>query len=284
MKNEIILYQPNALTKVEVKVGEETVWLNRQQIAYLFDRDVKTVGKHINNALKEELEGLASVAKFATVQTEGDRTVQRQIEYYNLDVIISVGYRVKSKRGVQFRAWANKLLKEHLLKGYTLNTRIDRVENKVDMLSDKMNEIDLQLNTSLPPKQGVFFDGQIFDAYKLVSDIIRSAQKNIVLVDNYIDDSVLTLLSKKNKKVNCDIFTKNISKKLKLDAEKFNKQYAKLKIHNFDKAHDRFLIIDNADVYHIGASLKDLGKKWFAFTKMDKNSVTELLTSIMEML
>lgn len=273
MKNEIIIYQPDDLTKVEVKIDNETVWLNRQQIAELFDRDIKTIGKHINNSLKEELEGLATVAKFATVQKEGNRSVQRQIEHYSLDVIISVGYRVKSKRGIQFRVWANKILKDYLLKGYSLNIRMNRIEENFQEINDKVNQIDLQINSTLPPIQGIFFDGQIFDAYTLIADIVRKAQKQILLIDNYIDDSVLTQFSKKNKAVNCAIFTKNISKQLKQDAEKFSQQYGKLTLHKFDKAHDRFLIIDNKEVYHIEASLKDLGKKWFAFTKMDKSSV-----------
>ena len=174
-------------------------------------------------------------------------------------------------------------MREHLLKGYTVNKRIDRVEDKVDVLSDKINKIDLQLNTNLPPNQGVFLDGQIFDAYKLVSDIVRSAKKSIVLIDNYVDDAVLNLFSKKDKTVNCVIFTKTISKQLKQDTDKFNKQYPILKLKQFGKTHDRFLIIDQNEVYHIGASLKDLGKKWFAFTKMDKDSVT-IINSISEML
>ncbi len=284
MKNEIIIYQPDNLTRVEVKIEDESVWLNRNQIAELFDRDVKTIGKHINNIFSEgELQKELVVAKFATTTKHGaikGKTQTLNVEYYNLDVIISVGYRiisvgyrVKSKQGTQFRIWATKVLKEHLLRGYTVNKRIDRVENKVDSLSDK-----------IPPNQGIFFDGQIFDAYNLMANLVRQAKKQIVLIDNYVDDSVLTLFAKKNKNVKCNIFTQNISKQLKQDAEKFNQQYGKLMLHQFNKAHDRFLILDNSEVYHIGASLKDLGKKWFAFTKLDKTSVSQLLNVISEML
>ena len=277
MKNEIILYQPNELTKVEVKIEDDTVWLSLNQMAQLFGRDKSVISRHLKNIYKDgELVSEATVAKNATVQIEAGRQVTRDIDYYNLDAILSVGYRVNSKQGTQFRIWATNVLKEYLLKGYTVNKRINRVEDKVDVLSDKINKIDLQLNTNLPPNQGVFFDGQIFDAYKLVSDIIRSAGKSIVLIDNYVDDTVLNLLSKKDKKVNCIIFTKTISKQLKQDADKFNKQYPTLKLKQFSKAHDRFLIIDQNEVYHIGASLKDLGKKWFAFTKMDISSVKVL--------
>ncbi|MCZ2223443.1 MAG: virulence RhuM family protein [Chitinophagales bacterium] len=171
MKNEIILYRPDEQTEhIEVRVDEETVWLNRQQIALLFGRDVKTVGKHINNVFSEgELVRKATVAKFATLQNEGARKVERQVEYYNLDVIISVGYRVKSKQGTQFRIWANKILKDYLLKGYAINKRMNRIEDNVASLKNKVNEIDLQIKTSLPPNEGIFFDGQIFDAWKFVA-------------------------------------------------------------------------------------------------------------------
>ena len=216
----------------------------------------------------------STVAKNATVQIEAGREVKREIEFYNLDAILSVGYRVNSKQGTQFRIWANKILKDYLLKGYAINNRMNRIEDNMEALKNKVNAIDLQINTHLIPTQGVFFDGQVFDAYTFVSDLVRSAKESIVLVDNYVDDSVLTLFSKKNSNVQCNILTKNISKQLQLDADKSNAQYPTLHIKSFDKAHDRFLIIDNSDVYHLGASLKDLGKKWFAFSKMDKDSVT----------
>jgi len=284
MKNEIVIYQAKELAQhIEVRIEDETVWLNRQQMAQLFGRDVKTIGKHINNALKEELQGLPTVAKFATVQNEGGRLVERQIEYYNLDVIISVGYRVKSNEGIQFRIWATKILKNYLLKGYALNQRMNRIEDNVQKLAEKVEGIDLQIQVNLPPNQGVFFNGQVFDAYVFVSDLVRSAKKSIILIDNYIDDTVLTHFTKRKKGVKSTIFTKNISKQLKLDIEKYNEQYEPLEIKIFKNAHDRFLIIDNKEVYHFGASLKDLGKKWFAFSKMDKSSVT-ILNSISEML
>lgn len=271
MKNEIIIYQPDDLTKVEVKIEDENVWLTQSQIVILFDSSKANISEHIKHIFQSgELKENSVVRNFRTTASDGKKY---NIMHYSLDVIISVGYRVNSKQGTQFRIWATKILKEHLLKGYTVNKRINRVEDKVDVLSGKIDEINLQLNTNLPPKQGVFFDGQIFDAYTLMADIVRSAKKQIVLIDNYVDDSVLTLFAKKNKNVSCTILTKNISKQLKQDVEKFKQQYGKLKLHKFDKAHDRFLIIDNKDVYHVGASLKDLGKKWFAFTKLDKNSV-----------
>ncbi len=285
MKNEIILYQSEDLTfRIEVKVEEETVWLNRKQISSLFNRDVKTIGKHINNVFTEgELEKNSTVANFATVQNEGGRKVERQVEFYNLDVIISVGYRVKSKQGTQFRIWANRVLKDYLLKGYSLNQRMNRIEDNVFSIMKKVEDIDLQISANLPQTQGVFFDGQVFDAYTLIANIVRTAKSSIVLIDNYIDDTVLTHLCKKGTKVNITLLTKTISKQLKLDIQKANTQYPVIQAKVFTKAHDRFLIIDEKEVYHLGASLKDLGKKWFAFSKMDKDSVT-ILNSISDLI
>jgi len=285
MKNEIVLYQSDDLTsRIEVRIEADTVWLNRQQIATLFGRDVKTIGKHINNVFSEgELDENTTVANFATVQNEGGRMVERQVEHYNLDVIISVGYRVKSKQGTQFRIWANKVLKDYLLKGYALNQRMNRIENTVETLADKVKEIDLQIKSNLIPTQGLFFDGQVFDAYELASKIIRSATKSIVLIDNYIDETTLVHLSKKGKSIKVLLLTKNTGKQLSLDVEKANTQYGNFVLKNFVISHDRFLIIDGVEVYHLGASLKDLGKKWFAFSKLDKNSVEGILSSISQL-
>ena len=219
---------------------------------------------------------MSTVAKNATVQNEGGKEVLRQIEFYNLDVIISVGYRVKSKRGTQFRIWANSILKEYLMKGYVLNSRIDRIEKKIFEHDQKF---DLLIKTSLPPNEGIFYDGQIFDAWKFAADLVKSAHKSIVLIDNYIDDSVLHLLAKRNKGVEVKIFTSKISPELKKDIEKFNAQYEPVEVRIFSKSHDRFLIIDNETVYHIGASLKDLAKKWFAFSKIELDA-TEMINKL----
>ncbi len=274
MKNEIIIYQPDELTKVEVKIEDETVWLTLNQIAQLFGRDKSVISRHLRNIYKVgELVMEATVAKNATVQIEAGRQVKREIDYYNLDVILSVGYRVNSKQGTQFRIWANKVLKEYLLKGYSLNTRMNRIEDNVQALTKKVNEIDVQIHTALPPKQGIFYDGQVFDAYVFVADLIKTAKKSIILIDNYVDETILQLLTKRNKNVAGKIYTKTISKTLKQDLEKHNAQHPKIEMEKFDKAHDRFLIIDETTVYHIGASLKDLGKKWFAFSKMEMDAM-----------
>lgn len=275
-ENEIILYQPDSTLSLDVRVENETVWLNRNQIALLFDRDVKTIGKHINNALKEELDGISTIANFATVQIEGNRRVTRNIEYYNLDVILSVGYRVKSKRGIQFRQWANKVLKEYLLKGYSINQRFLYMENRIDhrlsehdqQIRELSGKVDFFLKTSLPPREGILSDGQIFDAYVFVCDLIKRARKRIILIDNYVDETVLTLLNKRNKDVLATIYTKRIDSNLRLDIERHNDQYAPINVRTAPNIHDRFLIIDNT-LYHIGASIKDLGKKLFAFSRME---------------
>lgn len=276
-KGEIILYQPDEEVKLEVRLEEETVWLNRQQLAELFARDVKTIGKHVNNALKEELAGMATVANFATVQKEGDRMVTRQVEYYNLDMILSVGYRVKSSRGIEFRRWANKVLKEYLLKGYSVNQRLIGMEQRIDCklqeheqcLNQIDNKIDFFVRTSLPPVEGIFYQGQIFDAYKFATDLIRSARKSLVLIDNYVDESVLLMLSKRNSGVTATIYTHTVGTQLRLDLDRHNDQYPPIDIHTYRGCHDRFLIVDGKDIYHIGASLKDLGKRMFAFSKLE---------------
>lgn len=272
-QGEIILYQPDELVKLEVRLEDETVWLNRQQLAELFGRDIKTIGKHINNALNEELSDIPTVAKFATVGIEGGRTVTRQVEYYNLDMILSVGYRVKSKRGVEFRKWSNRVLKDYLLKGYAINQRIEQLERTVATHGEK---IDFFVRTSLPPVEGIFFNGQIFDAYTFATNLIKSATRSIVLIDNYIDEDVLLMLSKRSAGVTATIYTKQITPQLQLDLNRHNNQYPRIIIRTYRQAHDRFIIIDNNDVYHIGASLKDLGKKLFAFSKMDIPATTIL--------
>jgi hypothetical protein len=272
MKNEIILYRPNETAEhIEVRIENETVWLNQIQMAMLFGQTKQNISLHINNCFKEgELEKFSTVKESLTVQVEGQRKVTRKVEFYNLDVIISVGYRVKSKQGTQFRIWATTILREYLLKGYAMNQRVDRIENNLENLSKEVSKISLQLKTNELPTQGVFFDGQIFDAYELMSKIIRSANKEIILIDNYIDESVLMHLSKRSQNVKAIIYTKKITKILELDLDKHNSQYQPIFVRELSESHDRFLIIDRNELYHIGASLKDLGKKWFAFSKLNE--------------
>jgi len=273
-QGEIILYQPDETIKLEVRLENETVWLSINEMSQLFDRDISVIGKHIRNIFKEgELVKESVWAKFA--YTASDSKVY-QIDYYNLDVIISVGYRVKSKRGTQFRQWASKVLKEYLLNGYSINRRLLDLEHTVAEHSQK---IDFFIRTSLPPIEGIFYKGELFDAYKFVTDLIRSAKKSLLLIDNYVDESVLLMLSKRNKGVEATIYTQKMNAQLQLDLDKHNSQYSPIQIHVYKECHDRFLIIDDMEVYHIGASLKDLGKKMFAFSKLDipTSAITNLL-------
>ena len=285
MKDEIVLYQPNEQFQLEVQLKDDTVWLNLQQIALLFDRDRTVIARHIRNVYAEnELDENITCAKFAHMGTEGDQTYETK--YYNLDVIISVGYRVKSQRGVQFRQWATKIIKDYMLRGYAVNQRLLAVEEQVDKslkaherrLEAVEEKIDFFVRTSLPPVEGIFYDGQIFDAYNFVNDRIREAKTRIILIDNYVDDSVLKMLDKRAKGVSAKVYTKYFTPQLSLDFDKHNAQYEPIEVEQFDRSHDRFLCIDET-VYHIGASLKDLGKKWFAFSRMEQTT-TELLAKM----
>ena len=276
-RGEIIMYQPDSEVKLEVRLEDETVWLTQAQMAMLFQTTPQNVTIHIRSIYKEEeLDKTSTCKDSLQVRLEGSRQVQRIQKFYNLDVIISVGYRVKSKRGTQFRIWANKVLKEYLLKGYSVNQRLTQLEKRV---SDTEEKIDFFVRTSLPPVEGVFYNGQIFDAYKFASDLIKSAWKSILLIDNYVDESVLLMLGKRAPGVTAEIYTQSISRRLRQDLEKYNSQYEPIEIRVYKNSHDRFLIIDGADVYHIGASLKDLGKKMFAFSKLaiPASSITGLL-------
>ena len=278
-QGEIVIYKTSDQNnfQLEVRVENETVWMTQAQMADLFQTTRNNVTLHISNVFKENELQEISVCKDSLLTASDGKKYKTKL--YNLDVIISVGYRVKSRRGTQFRIWANKVLKEYLLKGHVINQRFDKIEGDVWHLRNKVEEIDFQIKTNLPPNEGIFYNGQIFDAYTFVSELIKSAEASIVLIDNYIDETVLTLLSKRNPDVNATIYTANISRQFKLDVKQYNAQYPKIEVKQFKKSHDRFLIIDNETVYHIGASLKDLGKKWFAFSKINLDA-EEMLNKI----
>jgi acylphosphatase len=282
-KGEIVMYQPDETIRLEVRVEDETVWLNRQQMATLFGRDVKTIGKHVNNALHEELANVPTVANFAIVQNEGSRMVTRNIEFYSIDMILSVGYRVKSEQGIKFRRWANEILKKYLLRGYVVNARIMALEQHVaeqdTQIKDLKNRVDFFVRSSLPPVEGVFYDGQIFDAYAHIISLIKQAKTSIVLIDNYIDVDTLTMLSNRAANVSATIYTRHLSQQQQLDIQRHNQQYPPVNICTTQRNHDRFLIIDDV-VYLFGASLKDAGKKLFAYIKMQETSALELLSNI----
>ena len=284
--NQIVVYQTaDNQTQIDVHMENETVWLTQAQMAELFQKDRTVISRHIRNVFNEgELEEQSTCAKFAHMGNDGLQ--QYETVMYNLDVIISVGYRVKSQRGTAFRIWATKVLKEYMLRGYAVNQRLLTMEEQMDKrigrientLAAHQEKIDFFVRTSLPPHQGIFYDGQIFDAYTFINDRIREATTRIILIDNYIDDSVLTILSKRADKVAATIYTKKPTAQLQLDIQKHNAQYPPIDIITFDHSHDRFLCIDET-VYHLGASIKDLGKKWFAFNRMEMPT-TELLQKI----
>ncbi len=287
-ENEIIIYQPDETLKLDVQVEGDTVWLTQAQMVELFDSSKANISEHLKHIFdSRELSKDATVRKFRTVRQEGNRSVTRNIEFFNLDVIISVGYRVNTVRGIQFRQWANKVLKEYLLRGYAVNQRLMQLEDRIDRRFSEYDrhllqldeKVDFFVRSSLQPTEGIFFDGQIFDAYAFVADLIRKAKRRIVVIDSYIDDSVLVQLSKRNPGVTVDIYDGRISDQLRQDVERHNRQYPGVTLHAYNKAHDRFLIIDE-EVYHIGHSLKDLGKKLFAFSKMDVMTGSELLSKL----
>lgn len=272
--NEIILYQPDSTLSLDVRVENETVWLTQAQMTELFQTTRNNITLHIRNIFKEgELEESSVCKESLLTAADGKRY---KTKFYSLDVIISVGYRVKSIRGTQFRIWANKILKDYLLRGYSVNQRLLYIESRIDRrflehdkrLDDLTDKVDFFIRTSLPPKEGVFFNGQIFDAHEFICRLIKSANKRIILIDNYVDESVLVQLDNRDADVSALIYTGEISRTFRQSVNRHNRQYAPIDIRTADRIHDRFLIIDDT-LYHIGASIKDLGKKLFAFSKLE---------------
>lgn len=281
IKDEVVVYQPDDKVRIEVRLNDDMIWISQPQMVQLFQSSKANISEHIKNIFQQnELDENSTVRKIRTLQKEGNREVYRNISYYNLDVIISVGFRVNTKVGIHFRQWANNILKNNLLKGYSINQRIDYIENK---LEQKLNDHDVQLGKineqinyfvqkSIPPIQGVFYDGEIFDAYNFVTQLIKNANKSIVVIDNYVDESVLTMLDKRKNGVTAIIYTDKINKQLQLDIKLHNSQYPTIDVFTIKNCHDRFIIIDDEEVFLFGASLKDLGKKLFAFSKLYMSS------------
>ena len=281
-KGEIIVYQPQSTLRLEVRMQDETVWLTQAQIAELFGTKRPAITKHLNNIYSSgELVENTTCSILEHMGNDGKQSYLTK--YYNLDAILSVGYRVNSRNATLFRQWATQVLRNYLLKGFSINQRMDLMEHTLieqgQMLAEHDKKIEFFIKTSLPPIEGVFYDGQLFDAYKFVADLIRTAKKSLILIDNYIDDTVLTLFTKRIPGVSVTIYTAQISKQLSLDLQRHNSQYEPIDIRPFNQSHDRFLIIDEKELYHIGASLKDLGKKWFAFSKMQMD-IQELLSRL----
>lgn len=261
-ENEIILYQPDKNVKLEVRLKGETVWLTQAQIGELFGTGRQAITKHLKNIFNSEELQEDAVCSILELTAADGKTYKTKT--YNLDAILSVGYRVNSKNATLFRQWANKVLKDYLLRGYAINRRLEKLEKTV---ADHTEKIDFFVRTSLPPVEGIFYDGQIFDAYTFATDLIKSAKESIVLIDNYVDENTLLMLSKRKENVKATIYTGKADKRLLLDLKRHNEEYPSIELAEYKQAHDRFLLIDK-EVYHIGASLKDLGKKWFAFARL----------------
>ncbi|MDQ1264749.1 MAG: DNA-binding protein [Campylobacterota bacterium] len=266
--NELIKYN-NGEIELAVPFENDTIWLSQSQISELFETSTDNVSLHLKNIYNEkELYENSTTEDFSVVRQEGNRKVKRTIKHYNLDAVISVGYRVSSYKATKFRQWATSVLKEYISNGYAINThkiteqRLLNLENDMKFIKSKIT------NNTLEIKQGIFYNGEIFDAYLFATNLIKKAKENIILVDNYIDETTLALFSN-NKNIKIEIYTQNISKPLLLAVEKYNKQYSNIELKNLTKFHDRFLLIDNNELYHIGASLKDLGNKTFAFSKLN---------------
>ncbi len=273
--SNIVVYS-NGELELRVSIDDETIWLTQKQLGELFDVESHNITYHIQNIYKQkELDKNATTQKIRVVQKEGKREVERDVDHYNLDMIISIGYRINSITATKFRQWATTILKGYIQNGYAINShklteqRLSLLENDVATLKSHIK------NNTIELKQGIFFNGQMFDAYVFLSDLIKNAKKSIILIDNYIDESTLTLFSK-NQNIKITIYTQNLSKQLQLDIQKYNTQYDNLEVKITNNFHDRFMILDEKDVYHIGASLKDLGKKVFAFSKIDIKSDTIL--------
>ena len=277
--SNLVVYNDGEL-ELKVSVDSETIWLTQKQIAEVFGVNIPAISKHIKNIYKDnELNEFSTVSILEIVQKEGNRNIVRNIEHYNLDIVLSVGYRTNSVKAIKFRQWATSVLKNYIQNGYVINgekitnDRFVSLENDVNILKSQIKKINSKIKeNSLEFNQNIFFDGQIYDSYSFVNDLIKLAKSEIVLIDNYIDDTVFTLFSK-YPNINFTIYTSTISKQLKLDFEKYSKQYKNISLKTFKSSHDRFLIIDKKEIYHLGASLKDLGKKWFAFSKMSLNSL-----------
>ncbi|WP_418187357.1 RhuM family protein [Aliarcobacter lanthieri] len=283
--SNLVVYNDGEL-ELKVSVNSETIWLTQKQLAELFCIESHTITYHIQNIYKQkELQRNSTTRKIRVVQKEGNREVEREVDHYNLDMIISVGYRVNSIKATKFRQWATSILKNYIQNGYVINAekitneRFIGLENDVNSLKSQMSEIKSKIkDNKLETNQGIFYNGQIFDSYSFINDLLKLENKEVILIDNYIDDTVFTLFSK-YQNINFTIYTNSISKQLTLDFEKYSKQYKNITLKTFKNSHDRFIILDKKEIYHLGASLKDLGKKWFAFSKMSLD-IDEILDKL----
>ena len=275
--------------EVNVSPEEETIWLTQEQIVFLFNSTKQNISMHITNILGSNELSISTVKEILTVRYEGKRKVKRKINHYNLDMIISIGYRVNSKRGIMFRQWANKVLKEYLLKGYVINenrvivsndnyielkNQVTSINNRLIKIEDKVLDKEFSLNK-------IFYNGEFYDSYTLIQKIFESAHNEIIIIDNYIDRTVIDRLVVKKENVRVIIYTNQQTNKIReSDLIMFNKQYGLLEIINTNKVHDRYIIIDKDKLYHLGHSIKDIGKKVSTLCILDSSLINYLLLSI----
>ena len=280
-ENQIVLYSPDESISLEVRLENETVWLTQEQIAQLFGVKRPAITKHIRNIYEiGELDENSVCSILERTASDGKIYLT---QFYNLDMILSVGYRVNSKNAVLFRKWSSSVLKDYLLNGYALNNRLSTIEKQLKdhsaMLSNHQEKIDFFVHTSLPPVEGIFHDNQIYDAHVLMTRLVKDAKTRLIVIDNYVDDTVLTLLSKRGEGVSAEIYTYKMSQQFSLDLDRHHTQYPLVTVHVNKNCHDRFLIVDDT-VYHIGASIKDLGQKLCAVMKMNFITAEQLINIV----
>ena len=272
-KSNIVIYNDGEL-ELKISLNDETIWLTQSQLCDIFEKDQSVISRHINNIFKDkEVDEKSNMQKMHITNSD------KPVSFYSLDIVLAVGYRTNSSKAIKFRQWATSILKKYIQNGYVINSdkitndRFVTLENELTLLKSKVENISnsLEDNTS-KPKQGIFYDGQIFDAYIFINDLLKTAKDEVILIDNYIDETVLTLFSK-YPNINVKTYTHTISKQVNLDFQKYQTQYKNIELKEFKNSHDRFLIIDKKELFHMGASLKDLGKKWFAFSKFEMQNL-----------
>ena len=284
-KNEIVVYQPEGGEfHIEVRVEQDTVWLTQAQMAELFATSRTNIVEHISHIYEEnELDLESTCRKIRQVQVEGNRRVNRQIPFYNLDMILSLGYRVKSVVATRFRRWANKVLKEHLLRGFSVNQRLVAHENKLENIDARVifleKQVDFFVKANLPPKEGVLQAKAFWSGYEFAVQLVRSAKQEIVIIDPFADDTSLSLMSKRNPGVSGVIYSSRINQTMKAECERLNRQCPPVELRTMREVHDRFIVIDET-VYHIGASIRDLGNKLTAFSMLEFLTKQQLLEMI----
>ena len=284
-KNEIIVYQPEGGEfHIEVRVDQDTVWLTQAQMAELFNTDRTSINRHIRNIFQtQELYENSTCAKIAQVRLEGGRSIKRVVPYYNLDMIISVGYRVNSISGTRFRQWANRVLKEHMLRGFSVNQRLVAHENRLENIDSRViyleKQVDFFVKANLPPKEGFLQAKAFWSGYEFAVQLVRSAKQEIVIIDPFADDTALSLMPKRNPGVNAIIYSARINQTMKAECERLNRQCPPVELRTMREVHDWFIVVDET-VYHIGASIKDLGNKLTAFSLLSLLTKQQLLEMI----